>query len=272
MKDYGRAVIVGDDHTFGKGTVQSFVHQPGRLGAIKVTTALFFRPGGASTQHEGVAADIVLPSIFATEDLGERYTPYSLASQMIPPFLGSPATLTSSSNPKQAWPKLSDEMVFELQRRSAARVEESAEFTEIKELLTKQAEEDDVVHLAELIRERESAEDDTSDDTNDSEDAADAVDAVDAEGTDETGDAGEGATNGESESGSEDTTSEHSGDEAEAGEDATKPYTEDEPEPTPQREEAIRILADLVELQESVESPWHVPQSASRSELPSSQP
>jgi carboxyl-terminal processing protease len=46
MKDYQRAVIVGDDHTFGKGTVQSFVHQPGRLGAIKVTTALFFRPGG----------------------------------------------------------------------------------------------------------------------------------------------------------------------------------------------------------------------------------
>jgi len=61
LKDYRRAVIVGDDHTFGKGTVQSFVHQPGRLGAIKVTTALFFRPGGASTQHSGVAADIVLP-------------------------------------------------------------------------------------------------------------------------------------------------------------------------------------------------------------------
>ncbi len=89
MKDYGRAVIVGDDHTFGKGTVQSFVHQPGRLGAIKVTTALFFRPGGASTQHDGVAADVVLPSLFATDDLGERYTPYSLKTQVIPPFLGA---------------------------------------------------------------------------------------------------------------------------------------------------------------------------------------
>ncbi len=32
MQDYGRAVIVGDDHTFGKGTVQSYVNQPGRLG------------------------------------------------------------------------------------------------------------------------------------------------------------------------------------------------------------------------------------------------
>jgi carboxyl-terminal processing protease len=272
MKDYGRAVIVGDDHTFGKGTVQSFVHQPGRLGAIKVTTALFFRPGGASTQHEGVAADIVLPSIFATDDLGERYTPYSLASQMIPPFLGASATLTSSSNPKQDYPQLSDEMVFELRQRSAARVEESAEFTEIKELLAKQAEEDDVVHLAELIRERESAEDDTSGDANDSEEAVDGVDGLDTESTDKTGDADEGSSNSESESDSEDTNSEHSGDEAETSEDAAKPYTEEEPEPTPQREEAIRILADLVELQESVESPWHVPQSASRSEQPSSQP
>ena len=92
MKDYGRAVIVGDDHTFGKGTVQSFIHQPGRLGAIKVTTALFFRPGGASTQHEGVAADVVLPSVFATDDLGERYTPYSLNSQRISPFIEKSAT------------------------------------------------------------------------------------------------------------------------------------------------------------------------------------
>ena len=40
----------------------------------------------------------------------------------------------------------------------------------------------------------------------------------------------------------------------------------------PKREEEIRILADLVELQESEQSSWHVPQSASRSELPSSQP
>ena len=61
LQDYGRAIIVGDDHTFGKGTVQSYVNQPGRLGALKVTTALFFRPGGASTQHAGVAADIRPP-------------------------------------------------------------------------------------------------------------------------------------------------------------------------------------------------------------------
>jgi len=255
MKDYGRAVIVGDDHTFGKGTVQSFVHQPGRLGAIKVTTALFFRPGGTSTQHEGVSADVVLPSIFATEDLGERYTPYSLTSQMIPPFLEKPTNLISSSNSKRDWRPVSENMVVELQRRSASRVEESEEFAEIKDLLAKQAEQNDVVYLAELIREREAAEDDKSSDTDDPESGDDAKPAESPTDSD-----------------SADTKDEGSDSEASTSEDATKSYTEDEPEPTPQREEAIRILADLVELQESIESSWHVPQSASRSEPPSSQP
>jgi carboxyl-terminal processing protease len=260
MKDYGRAVIVGDDHTFGKGTVQSFVHQPGRLGAIKVTTALFFRPGGASTQHAGVSADIVLPSIFATDDLGERYTQYSLTSQTIPPFLEKPTTLANSSNAKQDWPQLSDEMVFELRRRSATRVEESEEFTEIKDLLIKQAERDDVVYLAELIREREEAEDESPDDTDSTDDETDKTAEPDESSTDAASD-------------KTDETDESSGEETSTSEDATKPYTEDEdPKPTPQREEAIRILADLVELQESEESSWHVPQSASRSEPRSSQP
>jgi hypothetical protein len=257
MKDYGRAVIVGDDHTFGKGTVQSFVHQPGRLGAIKVTTALFFRPGGASTQHEGVSADIVLPSVFATDDLGERYTQYSLTSQMIPPFLEGPTALTNSSNPKQAWPQLSDELVFELKRRSASRVEESQEFAAIKKQLASQAERGDVVYLAELIREREAAEDDTS---------------TNADSSNESNEVEESPTNADSTGTSEDTTSEGSDREASTSKDATKPYTDEDPKPTPQREEAIRILADLVELQESVGPAWHAPQSASRSEPLSSQP
>ncbi len=257
MKDYGRAVIVGDDHTFGKGTVQSFVHQPGRLGAIKVTTALFFRPGGTSTQHDGVSSDIILPSIFATDDLGERYTQYSLTSQMIPPFLEESITRANSSNPNRDWTPLSDEMVFELKRRSASRVDESEEFTKIKEQLSRQAERDDVVHLAELIREREAAEDDTESGPENAKNADDVDESPTRD--DSTGDS-EGAIR------------EDSSHEATTSKDATKPYNDDEPKPTPQREEAIRILADLVELQESVESSWHVPQSASRSEPRSSQP
>lgn len=79
LQDYGRAVVVGDFSTFGKGTVQSilplamvmdkagFTHtyDPG---ALKVTISKFYRPSGASTQLRGVASDIVLPS---PSDLGD---------------------------------------------------------------------------------------------------------------------------------------------------------------------------------------------------------
>lgn len=73
LQDYGRAVVVGDSSTFGKGTVQSimalapimqeeglgYTFEPG---ALKVTIRKFYRPSGASTQLKGVAADIVIPS------------------------------------------------------------------------------------------------------------------------------------------------------------------------------------------------------------------
>lgn len=79
LQDYGRAVIVGDSSTFGKGTVQNvvplahFMDQAGLdhvydPGALKVTIRKFYRPSGASTQLRGVAADIVLPS---TSDFSE---------------------------------------------------------------------------------------------------------------------------------------------------------------------------------------------------------
>jgi carboxyl-terminal processing protease len=263
MKDYRRAVIVGDDHTFGKGTVQSFVHQPGRLGAIKVTTALFFRPGGASTQHEGVSADIILPSIFATDNLGERYTQYSLTSQMIPPFLEKPVRRTNSRKLDLDWPRLSDEMVVELKRRSESRVEQNEAFTKISEQLAKQAERDDVIHLAELIREREEAEEFERDAENESSTPNDA--AEDSKGS------AKGAAEDETATG-KDSAADEPAKETPTGKEAVNAYNEEEPKPTPQREEAILILADLVELQESETPPWHVPQSASRSELPSSQP
>jgi len=92
LKDYERALILGDDHTFGKGTVQSMVPLPPGLGALKVTTALFFRPGGASTQHDGVPSDVVIPSLIgSSDDFGEKSQEYSLPGQSIEPFLGLPA-------------------------------------------------------------------------------------------------------------------------------------------------------------------------------------
>ena len=79
LQDYGRALVVGDSSTFGKGTVQSVlslaqvmdrVHLPHAYdpGALKITIDKFYRPSGASTQLRGVASDIVLPSV--TEVIG----------------------------------------------------------------------------------------------------------------------------------------------------------------------------------------------------------
>jgi carboxyl-terminal processing protease len=79
LQDYGRAVVVGDSSTFGKGTVQSILPLDRVLdraglahaydpGALAVTISKFYRPSGASTQLRGVAADVVVPS---TSDLNE---------------------------------------------------------------------------------------------------------------------------------------------------------------------------------------------------------
>jgi carboxyl-terminal processing protease len=82
LQDYGRALVVGDTSTFGKGTVQTILplapilKQNGltssdNAGALKVTVRKFYRPSGASTQLRGVQADIVLPSTSDLSEIGE---------------------------------------------------------------------------------------------------------------------------------------------------------------------------------------------------------
>jgi carboxyl-terminal processing protease len=82
LQDYGRALIVGDESTFGKGTVQSVVPLERLMdrygldhsvdpGALKVTIRKFYRPSGSSTQLKGVAADIALPSLSGASGVGE---------------------------------------------------------------------------------------------------------------------------------------------------------------------------------------------------------
>jgi carboxyl-terminal processing protease len=71
MKDYGRAIVVGDRSTFGKGTVQNIISLSTGQGALKTTVAKFYRPGSTSTQNKGVEADIVLPSLNNYLEIGE---------------------------------------------------------------------------------------------------------------------------------------------------------------------------------------------------------
>ncbi|MBP5511566.1 MAG: carboxy terminal-processing peptidase [Kiritimatiellae bacterium] len=80
LQDYGRAVIVGDSQSHGKGTVQSVMSlgKP-EYGSIKVTTASFFRINGSSTQIKGVRSDIVIPSLLDGLDMmGEDKLPGAL--------------------------------------------------------------------------------------------------------------------------------------------------------------------------------------------------
>lgn len=81
LQDYGRAVIVGDKKTHGKGTVQTVLplsRLSDNLGSLKVTTASFYRIAGGSTQIRGVTPDIVLPSMFDSLEIGEEYLPNAL--------------------------------------------------------------------------------------------------------------------------------------------------------------------------------------------------
>src|SRR5438093_999441 len=81
LQDYGRAVLVGDKNTFGKGTVQTIL-PIGRFasllgshsdedGALKLTIQKFYRVAGGSTQLHGVTSDIVLPSLSDLPEFGE---------------------------------------------------------------------------------------------------------------------------------------------------------------------------------------------------------
>lgn len=81
IQDYGRGIIVGSKHSFGKGTVQRFLpfdkmvrgnENLKPLGDLKLTIQKFYRINGGATQLKGVASDIVLPDAYAKLDMGEK--------------------------------------------------------------------------------------------------------------------------------------------------------------------------------------------------------
>jgi len=89
LQDYGRALVVGDPSTFGKGTIQTlvplwkFLHYHG-FGAVKVTLTKIYRPSGTSTQIKGVVPDINLPSETDQPGIGEALLPNALPWDTVP--------------------------------------------------------------------------------------------------------------------------------------------------------------------------------------------
>jgi len=81
VQDYGRGIIVGSEHTFGKGTVQRFLpfdrmvrgnENLKPLGDLKLTIQKFYRINGGATQLKGVCSDIVFPDAYSKMDMGEK--------------------------------------------------------------------------------------------------------------------------------------------------------------------------------------------------------
>ena len=131
LQDYGRAVIVGDKNTFGKGTVQTIL-EIGRFtsllgsrsqddGALKLTIQKFYRVAGGSTQLHGVASDIILPSLSDLPEFGEGALKNCLAYDEVPKARFS------------KWSDTHSLFIDELKRRSAERVKQNQEFHYVME-------------------------------------------------------------------------------------------------------------------------------------------
>lgn len=161
LQDYRRAVIVGSEHTHGKGTVQAMINidtnLPMRnldkykpLGAIKITVQKFYRVSGGSTQYRGIVPDIILPDRFAAIESGERHMDYSMPWDTIPSTLYHP---TTDARPLK-----------KIDQRSAERVENSTEFQRIMELEEETRERiantEYQLQLEDIIAQRKSMQDD----------------------------------------------------------------------------------------------------------------
>jgi carboxyl-terminal processing protease len=93
LQDYGRALIVGDLATHGKGTVQTLyplasfmgTRQVADPGELKFTISKFYRIAGGTTQKHGVTPDIILPNVLDFLETGEAYLPNVLEADNIPP-------------------------------------------------------------------------------------------------------------------------------------------------------------------------------------------
>jgi carboxyl-terminal processing protease len=154
LQDYGRAVIVGDKNTFGKGTVQAvlevgkfmspFGMKAADAGALKLTIQKFYRPSGQSTQLKGVESDIVLPSRSAHFEVGEDALKYPLPYDEVKPadydkWLGPPVDLA------------------DLRLRSETRVKNDPEFRYLEQDIAKMEQRIATNHLS-LNKETREAE------------------------------------------------------------------------------------------------------------------
>ena len=134
LQDYKRAIIVGGDHTYGKGTIQRVIPLSKDIGALKVTIGEYFISSGRSPQNKGVVADIELPSELSALELGEKYRPAALVSRTIKSTLSSDDRIGVGA---EGWKKVQNNDVKMLAKLSNNRISNSKDFTIIKKNIEK---------------------------------------------------------------------------------------------------------------------------------------
>ncbi len=154
LQDYGTALIVGDERTYGKGTIQfQTVTDADAKAFFKITVGRYYTVSGKSTQIEGVKADIIIPSPLAAFRIGERYLDYPLSNDRMPAAYQDSLNdldlqtkiwfqknyLPNLQQKLSTWQKL----LPELKKRSSARLnkndEAAAFFTKLDELQSSSA-------------------------------------------------------------------------------------------------------------------------------------
>ncbi len=89
LQDYGRALIVGDDNSYGKGTFQTFTLNTDKnnsvdpQGEYKVTRGIYYTVSGKTPQKTGVKSDIMVPGIFSEAEIGEKFNKNALDNESI---------------------------------------------------------------------------------------------------------------------------------------------------------------------------------------------
>lgn len=137
LQDYGRAIIIGGEHSHGKGTVQAVVELDNSnfnaaalakatgsnksLGALKITIQKFYRVNGKSTQREGVTPDIILPDQYGYLETGERYLDNALPGGSV------------DGVEYKKWGDRKQLKIDDLVKKSKERVKKSAQFEKVIE-------------------------------------------------------------------------------------------------------------------------------------------
>ncbi len=94
LQDYGVAVIVGDVHTYGKGTIQTqtVTQDDGSSPFFKVTVGKYYTVSGKTPQLKGVLADVVVPGKYENQKIGESYLSSTVKADQIEPAYTDPLT------------------------------------------------------------------------------------------------------------------------------------------------------------------------------------